>query len=142
MGILRSILGLTDIPKKGTASADPAQQSEKIPPESISEALRPFKAFIDGMLDNLSIERIEELTLREAITRFVDGKPKSVELAKGALIVQPHREGKLVLWAFLHSDNTPMCGDDGKPFGRKAICARLDDELTTTLKGKELLIVE
>jgi hypothetical protein len=97
---------------------------------------------MEGMVDNLSTERIQELTLREAITRFVEGKPKPFEAAKGALIVQPHREGKLVFWAFLESDNSLMCGDDGKPYGRKAICGRLDDELTATLKGNELLIVE
>ena len=144
MGLLRNILGLDDKPKSAgrPASADATDKDTTAQPETISEALRPFRAFIEGMLDNLVTERMDELTLREAITRFVEGKPKQVEPAKGALIVQSHREGKIVLWAFLKSDNTLICDESGKPFGRKAICSRLDSELTATLKGNELLIFE
>jgi len=132
MSILRSIMGFVEKSK----------EIGKLEEEMYSEALRPFKTFIDGMLDNLATERMEELTLREAITRFVEGKPKPFEPAKGALIVQPHREGNMVLWAFLKEDNSLMCDETGKPYGRKAICNRLDQELLATLKGSELLILE
>lgn len=135
MGMLDIILGLNSKPKeqRKTDAKTAAKQSE---------TLRPFKAFMDGMLENLAIERMDELTLRKAITRFVEGKPKPLEPAKGALIVQPHREGKIVFWAFLKEDNSLMCDEAGKPFGFKAICSKLDAELTATLKGNELLIFE
>lgn len=135
MGIIRNILGLSEKTKV-------AEKSDTKSTSNQSEALRPFKAFMEGMLDNFSIERVEELTLREAITRFVEGKPKSLEPAKGVLIVQPHREGKIVFWAFLKEDNNLICDESGKPIGRKAICARLDQELISTLRGNELLIFE
>jgi len=140
MSILRSLLGLDE--KTTYKKPEDNQEARPKAVTGVSEALRPFLAFMEVMAESLATERIEELTLREAITRFVEGKPKQFEPAKGALIVQPHREGKLVYWAFLNSDNSMMCGEDGKAFGRKAICSRLDAELVATLKGNELLIVE
>lgn len=142
MGILRSILGLDDRLKSPQQSVTTADMPTIDAKESISEILHPFLTFMDGMAENLSTERMEQLTLRDAITRFVEGKPEQWQPTKGALIVRPHREGKLVLWAYLDKENGIVRKEDGKPFGRKAICGRLDDELTATLAGREMLIVE
>jgi hypothetical protein len=144
MNILRCIFGFKDKPAETKPVAIPEADTKTaaVPTGRVSEVLRPFLAFMEGMSESLATERIELLTLRDAIRRFVEGKPKQCEPVKGALIVQPHREGKLVLWAFLDSDNSVMRGDDCKPLGRKAICGTLDDELTAMLGERELLIVE
>ena len=140
MNILRSIFGL------GSKAKDQNPVDTQVPkpkqPGGVNEVLRPLLTFMEGMAESLCAERIDELTLREVVKRFVEGKPESPESLKGALFVKPHREGQLVLWTFLDSTNNVIRGKDGAPLGCKAICAVLDEELTTMLAEHELLIVE
>lgn len=142
MSILGSLLGLAKRTDEAERSGSDAKANDSAAPVGVSERLRPFLVFMEGMAESLATERIQELTLREAVTRFVEGKPVTSQPAKGALIVQPHRDGKLVLWTFLDGDDRLMCDETGKPLGRKAICASLDEELAAILKDKELLIIE
>ncbi len=134
MSFLRTILGLNNRPDE---TGQP--QTENVGDKKTGS---PLLSFIRGMAENLAIERIGQLTLREAVTRFVETRPERPFPVKGALIVQPHREGKQVVWVFLDRDNNLVRDDDGQPPGRKAICSTLDEELTTLLAGRELLIVE
>ena len=106
-----------------------------------SGLLSQMLIFAGAMADSLTTERIKLLTLRAVITRFVDLKPEVGNL-RGALLVQPHREGSMVYWIFLDSNNNPQSGNDGQPLGAKAICADLDEELATMLGGRDVLIVE
>jgi hypothetical protein len=106
-----------------------------------SGLLSQMLIFAGAMADNITTERIKLLTLRDVITRFVDLKPDAGNL-RGALLVQPHREGSMVYWIFLDSANNLQSGDDGLPLGAKAICTNLDEELATMLGGRDVLIVE
>jgi hypothetical protein len=140
MSFLKILLGL----KNRTDEEDRTQteQAGVKAGEHERDAINTMLTFIKGMVESLATERIEFLTLREAITRFVEVKPERPYPVRGALIAQSHREGKLVVWAFLDRDNNMILDDSGAPLGRKAICAQLDEELTAMLDGRELLIVE
>lgn len=143
MSFLRTLLGLRSDPEKAKPQAAKNGAETVDHPVAIgSEGLGELAAFMKGMLGCLATERLGQLTLREAITRFVDGKPERPYPVRGALIVQPHREGKQVVWAFLDRDDNLELDGDGRPLGRKAICAGLDEELDAMMAGRELLIVE
>lgn len=143
MSFLRTILGLKSDPvkEKPAQPADGGASAGK-PTGSGNDPLGELSAFMRGMMESLATERIGQLTLRDAITRFVETKPERPYPVRGALLVLPHREGKQVVWAFLDPEDALVRGEDGKPLGRKAICATLDDELASLMAGRELLIVE
>jgi hypothetical protein len=139
MSLLRALLGL---------KSEPAQERPATPAEGETKATVPgtdplgeLAAFMKGMLESLATERIGQLTLREAITRFVETKPERPYPVRGALLALPHREGKQVVWAFLDPEDALVRDEEGAPLGRKAICAGLDEELEAMMAGRELLIV-
>jgi hypothetical protein len=143
MSFLRTILGLKSEPAKDkTAQAtDGGAESGKATGAGC-DSLGELAAFMKGMLASLATERIAQLTLRVAITRFVEAKPECPYPVRGALLVLPHREGKQVVWAFLDTEDALLRGEEGQLLGRKAICATLDGELEAMMAGRELLIVE
>jgi hypothetical protein len=143
MSLLRTILGLkSKAERKMPAASEDGEGGPGKTTGAGSEPLGELVAFMKGMLECLATERIDQLTLREVITRFVEEKPERPYPLRGALLVLPHCEGKQVAWAFLDHENALVRGENGNPLGRKAICATLDGELDAMMAGRELLIVE
>lgn len=142
MSLLRTILGLkSKTERKIPAAPEDGEGGPGKTTGAGSDPLGELAIFMMGMLESLATERIGQLTLRAAISRFVEEKPERPYPVRGALLVLPHREGKQVVWAFLDPEDALLRGEDGKPLGRKAICATLDGELEAMMAGRELLIV-
>jgi hypothetical protein len=85
---------------------------------------------------------IPEMTYEQAITYFVEERPSSPKVAKGAMLLQKHSEGRVLIQVFLDERNDIVCYPTGKPYGRRLIVHRLDSELKRIFNGKDLVIVE
>ncbi|HYO71810.1 MAG TPA: hypothetical protein VEU33_37610 [Archangium sp.] len=90
----------------------------------------------------LGPEIMEHLTYSQALSYFVEHRPQNQRIVKGAMLLQPHAQGRLLVQVFLDHSNELVCGQDGKPFGRRVVVRRLDEELLDTFGGKDLVIVE
>ncbi len=146
MGLFKNLFGCAAKTAHTNAASDAAEETaacaDEKTAESEADVIRPLLAFLKGMAESLATERIETLTLREAVTRMVEGRPELECAAKGALVVVPHREGRQVFWTYLDSANQIVRLADGSLAGKKAICTSIDDELSVVLGGRELLILE
>jgi hypothetical protein len=85
---------------------------------------------------------VHELSYRDAISYFIDSRPKSDHVTKGAMLRSDHRDGTSLVQVFLDKRDEVVCGDNGQPFGRRLTVGRLDDELAETFGKRDLVIVE
>ncbi|GIM91710.1 hypothetical protein [Paractinoplanes toevensis] len=85
---------------------------------------------------------VHELSYRDAISYFIDSRPKSDHVTKGAMLRSDHRDGTSLVQVFLDKRDEVVCGDNGLPFGRRLTVGRLDDELAETFGKRDLVIVE
>ena len=85
---------------------------------------------------------VQELTYSDAIAYLVDHKPNDPRFAKGAILLQPQKQGILTFFLFLAADNTPLSDSDGKFYGKKILGRKLDEELLEAFDGTELLLLE
>lgn len=104
-----------------------------------------IKQEVDDFLNNvlpIGPEVIERISYHEALAYFVDDRPSDSRIVKGAIILKAHQQGQLLIQVFLDKANELVCKSDGKPFGRQLVVRELDDELSETFGGKDLVIVE
>ena len=87
-------------------------------------------------------EIIPELTYSEAIAFFVNHRPTNPRVVKGAMLLQGHPQGHLLVQVFLDKSSNLVCDPAGKPYGRRLVARNLDPELQQTFDGKELVLVE
>lgn len=82
------------------------------------------------------------LTYEDAIQYFITDRPSDSRIEKGAILRQPHPQGQFLAQMFLDSSNQILYCSDGKPYGRKLVVKKLDQELEDTFGTKDLIIVE
>jgi len=83
---------------------------------------------------------VDTLTFGDVVGYFTDEHPGDPRITSGALLSAGHPKGRQVFQVFL-DDADRVCGDpSGRPYGRRVIARRLDDELTDYLGGGALLI--
>lgn len=99
-------------------------------------ALRAFKRL------HAPLEEVTELTYEQTVRYFVEQRPDDVTIVKGAVLLQPLRQGRLTVWLYLDANNEMVCREDGTPYGRKLLVRHLDEELEEAFGGTELLILE
>jgi len=87
-------------------------------------------------------EIVPEMTYSQAIGFFVDHRPSDSHVVKGAMLLQDHPEGRLLIQVFLDKNNDLVSSAEGKLFGRRVIVRSLDSELQQTFGDKDLIIVE
>jgi hypothetical protein len=83
---------------------------------------------------------IDVLTFPDVVAYFADKRPGDPRIRAGALLSRSHPKGRLIFQVFLGEDDK-LCSDaSGRPYGRRLIARRLDDELAARFGTKELLI--
>jgi len=83
---------------------------------------------------------IDVLTFPDVVAYFADKRPDDPRIRAGALLSRNHPKGRLIFQVFLNEDDK-LCSDgSSRPYGRRLIARRLDDELAARFGTKELLI--
>jgi hypothetical protein len=87
-------------------------------------------------------EVVPEMTYVEAISYFVKNRPTDSRVAKGAMLLQDHPQGRMLVQVFLDKNHDLACDSSGKPYGRRLVIKRLDAELADAFGGQDLIVVE
>ncbi len=87
-------------------------------------------------------EIVTQMTYSEAIAFFVDHRPADPRVVQGAMLLQGHPQGHLLVQVFLNKSSNLVCDPDGKPYGRRLVVRNLDPELQQTFGSHDLIIVE
>ena len=124
--------------------ADFLKKPRKISLEDIAKAMEVAENIHGWLREILPIGRdvVQEMSYTRAISYFVEQRPKDGRVAKGAMLLQEHPQGKLLTQVFLDKNNDLISNERGKPFGRRLILRSMDAELKETFGGKDLVIVE
>jgi len=110
-------------------------------PENIKAVLQQLLAFLDGVeLPRRRPQTVDVLGFRDVVAYFTDEHPADPAISSGAMVCTPHPKGRLVFQVFLDDENKVCSGPSGAPYGRRLIARRFDDELTSYLSGRDLLI--
>ncbi|MEM8721851.1 MAG: hypothetical protein AAGE84_21565 [Cyanobacteria bacterium P01_G01_bin.39] len=99
---------------------------------------------LDQIADYIPIEKeiFQEMSYEDAIGYFVNERPRSNQVAKGAMLRDEHPRGYLFIQIFLDRNNNLVCDKDEVPFGRQVIVEYFDDELAETFGNQDMVIVE
>jgi hypothetical protein len=81
------------------------------------------------------------LTRADALTYFTSHRPADPRIVRGALLVRRGLTGYLCQQVFLDEQGELACAAGGKPHGRQFHAADIDDELSATLDGNALLVI-
>lgn len=95
-----------------------------------------FKTFLPTEMEG------EKLSYDAAIQYLVNNRPDVSNVAKGAILRQPHERGYSITQVFLDNKNQLVCMSSGRPYGRRLIVQQLDPELTEAFDNEDLIIVE
>jgi hypothetical protein len=87
-------------------------------------------------------EIVTQMTYSEAIAFFVDHRPADPRVVKGAMFLQRHPQGHLLVQVFLGKSSNLVCDPEGKPYGRRLVVRNIDPELQHTFGSQDLVIVE
>lgn len=80
------------------------------------------------------------LTFPDVVAYFADKRPDDPRIRAGALLSRGHPKGRLIFQVFLNEDDNLCKDESGRPYGRRLIARRLDDELAARFGTNELLI--
>lgn len=113
-----------------------------------AELLRPFTDLYESVSETLKRigplgpDVVDRLGYRAVIAYFVEHAPPAVGAMRGTLIRQPHPKGWLVSQLFLTAGGRPLMRDDDRPYGRKLIVRRFDDELEDLFGDRDMIIFD
>jgi len=112
--------------------------------DDLQRATEAARALSDWLREILPIgpEVIDHMSYSEAMRDFLEQRPRGPNIAKGAMLLQPHPQGNLLTQVFLDEKNDLACDPTGKPYGRRLVVRNLDQELDTTFGDKDLVVVE
>lgn len=82
------------------------------------------------------------MTYKDAIGYLAANQSVDERIAKGAMYRDLHPRGFLFTQVFMDESNNVVVQPDGKPYGRKVIVGRFDNELDATFGTKNVVIVE
>ncbi|ESA37119.1 hypothetical protein N836_00120 [Leptolyngbya sp. Heron Island J] len=82
------------------------------------------------------------LRYEDLIQYFVEAKPDDLKISQGALIKEYKGSKYLILQIFLDKNYEIVSSSSGKPYGRRILAKKLDQELVDAFNGKEMIIVK
>ncbi|MGB3790408.1 MAG: hypothetical protein WA949_20540 [Phormidesmis sp.] len=82
------------------------------------------------------------LQYEDLIKYFVEARPNDPSISQGVLIKESKGDGYLILQLFLDDDCRVVVASDGKPYGRRILTERLDQELVEAFNNKDMIIVK
>lgn len=88
--------------------------------------------------DNLN----PEITYSLVIEYFVTERPEDTRVKKGAVLRENHSQGYLITQVFLDNKNKLVCDTNDRPYGRRIIAKKIDEELQNNFGNQNLIIVE
>ena len=110
---------------------------------SISDLHNSLAESWGTLKDLFQIPPIEPiLTYEEALEYFVANRPSDERVKKGFIARKRYSQGYFLLQYFVDDENNIVCDSRGKPYGRKLIVERLDEELEEKFGEYDLIIVE
>ena len=107
----------------------------------VNEVAREVNDWLRSILP-IGPEVVDLMTYPDAIRYFVDSRPRDSQVVKGAMLLQPHPQGHMLVQVFLDRENDLACDASGKPYGRRLVVRELDAELGDTFGDKDLVILE
>ena len=91
----------------------------------------------------LAIPEIQTLVnFDQLMTFFETDRPADFTVHKGVIIRKEDVEGQILGQVFLDQHNRIVCRKDGTPYGRQLVTKHLDQKLTQTFDGRELIFVK
>jgi hypothetical protein len=107
----------------------------------VGELARELNDWLRSILP-IGPEVVPSMSYEDAMGFFLDARPSDPRVVRGAMILQDHPQGRLLVQVFLDGNNDLVSDATGKPFGRRIIVRQLDEELTATFGGTRLVMVE
>jgi hypothetical protein len=104
--------------------------------QKLSNLADTFKSFLQVEIE------VQVLTYDSVIEYFVKNRPPENNVAKGAILREIEAHGQSIIQVFLDKKNQLVCMPDGRPYGRKLIARKLDNELDEAFGNEDLIIVE
>ncbi|NMG09505.1 hypothetical protein [Brasilonema sp. UFV-L1] len=104
--------------------------------QKLSHLADSFKNFLQVEIE------VQVLTYDSAIEYFVENRPPESNVVKGAILRGTEARGQSIIQVFLDKENQLVCMPDGRPYGRKLIARKLDNELDEAFGNEDLIIVE
>jgi len=101
----------------------------------LTEVARKIGTWLRSKLPPSEPIKISEMMYVQAIGYFVENRPLDSRVVKGAMLLQKHSNGRLLIQVFLDENNKVISG-------RKLVVESLDDELQQAFGDKDLIIVE
>jgi hypothetical protein len=119
---------------------DSSDRDKKITREDKQRIVAHFNEWSPRILAMPEIQTL--VTFDQLMTFFETDRPANFTVHKGVIIRQEHVEGQILGQVFLDQHNRIVCRKDGTPYGRQLVTKHLDQKLTQTFDGRELIFVK
>ncbi|BAY84678.1 hypothetical protein NIES267_41740 [Calothrix parasitica NIES-267] len=103
--------------------------------------LPDFFNFSQKTDEDLPVESriIPEMTLKKAINYFIKEYPRDCQFDKYIMAWEFHPQGHLLTQAFADKENHLVTRKNGKPYGRKIVVKKIDEELAEIFQGNHVV---
>ena len=112
---------------------------------AVLEQLKGLSQSVSSWLPQNLRREAQKTTLLEygdLIKYFVEARPDDPSISQGVLIKESKGDDYLILQLFLDDDCRVVVAPDEKPYGRRILAEKLDQELIEAFNDKEMIIVK